>query len=149
MPGTRVDRGPIAPSKSELPELERLNRLLEKQQNRELRIVGASGEVISLPESALRALSQTVDALARDGVVVVRRMTRDLTMDEAANLLNVPLDALLRLIESGLLPSRVKGGLRRVCFDDLMDYLRQRDADRQRVLSEIAQESQELAASMK
>jgi excisionase family DNA binding protein len=149
MPDKEVDRGPIAPSAVELPELRRLHRLVEEQHGCRLGIVAASGETIELPVSALRALRQAVDALAHDAVIVVRRMTKDLLPDEAAEVLNVPPDFVVRLQDEGVLPAHVKEGLRRVGFDDVIEYKRQRDARRMSILSDMAQESQELAALIK
>jgi len=68
----------------------------------------------------------------------------DLTMEEAADFLNVSRSYLLNLIESGAFPIHLVGSERRVRSDDLARYKEQVDAQRRKVLDELTAEAQEL-----
>jgi hypothetical protein len=62
-----------------------------------------------------------------------------------ADLLNVSIAEAERLLDEGQVPfTRGKPNLRRVRFQDVMDYRRRRDAERREALDELARLSQEL-----
>jgi len=71
-------------------------------------------------------------------------MKDDLTIEEAADFLNVSRSYLLDLIESGALPIHLVGAERRVRRDDLARHKEQIDAQRRKVLDELTSEAQEL-----
>jgi len=71
-------------------------------------------------------------------------MKDDLTIEEAADFLNVSRSYLLDLIESGALPIHLVGSERRVRRDDLARYKEQVDAQRRKALDELTAEAQEL-----
>jgi excisionase family DNA binding protein len=146
MTTSKIDREPIAPSQNELRGLAGLHRLLQECRADELALVNSAGERVALPESAVRVLRQALDALKRNQVVVVRRMMRDLTVSEAADLLGVPDDAVRRLVAEDVLPSCTAQGLRTLRFEDVMAHKQERATARRRVLDEMTRESQELAA---
>jgi excisionase family DNA binding protein len=92
----------------------------------------------------VHVIRQAVDALKLDHAVVVNRLTNELTTDEAADLLGVPHAYVLRLLEQEALPSSLVRGRRRVRLADVMAYRERRDAERQQILDDLAQESQEI-----
>jgi excisionase family DNA binding protein len=71
-------------------------------------------------------------------------MKDDLTIEEAADFLNVSRSYLLDLLKSGALPVRLVGLERRVRRDDLARYKEQVDAQRRKALDELTAEGQEL-----
>jgi hypothetical protein len=99
-----------------------------------------------LTESAVRVLRQTIAALAGNRVVQVTQLPRELPSPVAAELLGMTHAYLLQLLDQGVIASHDELGVPRVRFEDVMDYKRVRDAERRRILDEMAQESQELEA---
>jgi excisionase family DNA binding protein len=71
-------------------------------------------------------------------------MNDDLTIEEAADFLNVSRLYLLDLLKTGALPSNFVGTERRVPVEDLARYKKQIDAQRRKALDELAAEAQEL-----
>jgi excisionase family DNA binding protein len=143
MPTKTVDRDPIVAAPDEIEGLAVLNRLVQQAQPCEVKLVGQGGEVATISLPVLRLLRQAVDALAQDQVVVVNRMTKDLTIDQAAEILNVGTDYLVGLVETGTIPSRRRNGRVRIRFADVMAYKAARDADRRHGLDEMTRLSQE------
>jgi excisionase family DNA binding protein len=109
----------------------------------EYKLVSHTGEVVALPESISLLLGHMVEVLARgDGVAVVP-VSRELTSLEAARILNVSRQYLVRLLDSGRIPSRKTGTHRRVRMSDVLAYKRQRDHERMASLDALSQLSQE------
>ena len=68
----------------------------------------------------------------------------ELTTQEAADLLNVSRQYLVRLLEDGAMPFTKTGTHRRIRFGDLMAYKRARDATRRQGLKRLTRLSEEL-----
>jgi excisionase family DNA binding protein len=71
-------------------------------------------------------------------------MKDELTIEEAADFLNVSRSYLLDLLESGALPCRLVGTDRRVRMEDAGRYKEQIDAQRRKLLDELTAEAREL-----
>lgn len=69
---------------------------------------------------------------------------KELTTQEAADLLNVSRPYLIKLLEAGELAFTKVGTHRRIRFSDLMSYKEERDNSRKQGLAELAKLSQEL-----
>lgn len=138
-----VDRDPIVATPDEIEGLAALNRLVQESEPCDVKLVGPSGETVAVSLPVLRLLQQAVDALARDQVVVVGRMSKDLTIEQAAALLDVGTGYVAGLVETGAIPSRRRNGRVRVPFADLMAYKVARDAERRQGLDELTRMSQE------
>ncbi|PPJ62268.1 excisionase family DNA-binding protein [Cuspidothrix issatschenkoi] len=75
----------------------------------------------------------------------VNLITSDqLTIQEAAKILNVSHAYLTQLLESGEIPDHKVGNTRRIFYQDLIDYKNIIDAKRQETLAELAKQAQEL-----
>lgn len=101
-------------------------------------LVGASGEREALPSEAVALLRRGV-SLLRNGAagLSVVPVHRDLTTNEAADILNVSRPYLVRLLDEGKIPFQRVGNRRRIALSDLMAYKGERDAKRRRLLSEL------------
>ena len=71
-------------------------------------------------------------------------MPADLTLAQAAELLNVQLHFVEKIADTGALPSHTVGTHRRVALGDLLTYKRRRDARRRAALRRLGREAQRL-----
>ncbi|HUG14000.1 MAG TPA: helix-turn-helix domain-containing protein [Thermomicrobiales bacterium] len=142
-----AEREPAAASVREQAQLQELQ---EFYRDRELRasgpttLISPSGRAYELPETVVRLLAEVVNALARGEAVSVVPVQQELTTQEAADLLNVSRQYLVRLLDRGDIPCHKVGTHRRISLGDLMDYKRSRDRARHQGFDELAQLSQEL-----
>jgi len=82
--------------------------------------------------------------MAQGNAVTIIPVHAELTTQQAAEILNVSRPFVIKLIEERTLPCKMVGTHRRVLFSDLMNYKRKMDADRLKVLEELAAQAQEL-----
>jgi excisionase family DNA binding protein len=130
-----------------------LSKLLGRQHeigkqfsNFQLRVqtVNEPEEIVVIPVSALRLLTDILTQMARGNAVTLIPVHAELTTQQAADILNVSRPFLIGLIDDNKIPYRKVGTHRRIRFEDLMAY--KQDVDRQRLqaLEELAREAQEL-----
>jgi excisionase family DNA binding protein len=136
----------VAPDPSEAPELEALGRQFEElfRQHRTARLVGADGETIEIPASAFHALRLVVAAMARGQTVTLVPHGRELTTQEAADILHVSRPHLVKLLDESVIPHYKVGTHRRVRIDDVLAYRERRAATRREQLDELTRLSEEL-----
>ncbi len=120
-------------------------RFLREQGAGDAKLVGPDGKEITLPESLLRVLRQAADVLGQhDDAVEIVPTHKQFTTNEAADLLNVSRQYLVRLLQRGDIPFTMVGSHRRISIGDLMTYKQARDQSREAALDELAQLSQDL-----
>ncbi len=140
---TAQEHEPITATDSERPALSRIEGVLGNV-NRVPKLMSSNGEEIELPESLSQVLRQLVYYLAQGRAVTIVPLNRELTTQEAADILNVSRPYLIKLLEQGEIPFTRTGTHRRIRIDDLMEYKKRRDAERRRGMAELTQMSQEL-----
>ncbi len=101
-------------------------------------------EVVVIPVSALRLLTDILTQMANGNAVRLIPVHAELTTQQAADLLNVSRPFLIGLIDDGKIPYRKVGTHRRIRFADLMVYKQNVDLKRLQALEELAREAQEL-----
>lgn len=101
-------------------------------------------EVIVIPMSAFRLLTDILTQMARGKAVTLMPVQTELTTQQAANILNVSRPFLIGLIDNGKIPYRKVGTHRRIRFDDLMAYKQDIDQKRLQTIEELTREAQEL-----
>jgi excisionase family DNA binding protein len=138
------ERLPIAATEEERPTIAEVERFLARRRTSPARLVGPDDEAIELPESAFVLLKDVVHQLAQGNAVAIVPVHMELTTQEAANLLNVSRQYLVRLLEDGAIPFTRLGTHRRIRFGDLMKYKQARDAKRREGLKRLTQLSEEL-----
>lgn len=95
--------------------------------------VGAAGERVDLPEGLGRLLRRASEEIAAGHNVTVLRSDEVLTTSEAAEILGVSRQYLVRLLDDGVIPSETLPGSqhRRVLLADVLAF--QADRDQRRV----------------
>jgi excisionase family DNA binding protein len=107
-------------------------------------LVGPAGERIALPKTVFKVLAQVVEVMARGDAITVVAVDRELTTQQAADLLNVSRQYLVRLLDGEVIPFRRTGKHRRLLIEDVLAYRDQRDRERRAGLQELSQMSQDL-----
>lgn len=106
-------------------------------------LVLPNGDKVELPEEAAVLLRDLFAALADGEAVSVVPLHRELSTQEAADLLNISRQGLVNLLEAGKLPFHKPNKHRRIRAADLLRYKRQRDEERAEALRELTQLSEE------
>lgn len=142
---TVIERAPIAASEDEQAALAELARLLAAaDEGAGLALVASGGERVALPASAARALRRAVEELARGRSVSVVETPRELTTQQAAELLHVSRPFLVeQLLEKGEIPFVMVGTHRRIALEDVLAYQQRRKAERKRHLKRLVELSEE------
>jgi excisionase family DNA binding protein len=101
-------------------------------------------KTIPLPASVVRLLANILGEMAQGKAIAVLPCGRELSTEQAAQLLNVSRPFVAKLVEEGKLPARKVGRHRRIRLEDLMAYKRRDDEVREQALAELTAISQEL-----
>lgn len=137
---------PISAPRDQQSKVSELSRLLHGHKKRKApkcKLVGPAGESIEIPEAVFYVLERVVDVLASGDAVTVVPVGKELTTQQAANLLNVSRQYLVRLLDRGEIPFRRTGKHRRLRVEDVLAYREQRDRTRLAALDELAQQTEE------
>src|ERR1700722_4027406 len=98
------------------------------------KLVGPTGETIVLPESIFYVLERVAEVMARGDSITVVPVGREVTTQQAADLLNVSRQYLVRLLDAGKLPYTKTGKHRRVRIEDVLAFKDKRSKDRKAAL---------------
>ena len=107
------------------------------------KLVGPDGATTTIPESVFYVLERVAEVLARGDSITIVPVGKELTTQQAADLLNVSRQYLVRLLDEGRLPFRKTGKHRRLRIEDVIAYGEKRDRDRRAGLRELSQLTQE------
>lgn len=107
------------------------------------RLVGPDGESIPLPESVFYVLVRVAEVLARGDAITVVPVGKEITTQQAADLLNVSRQYLVRLLNEKRIPYTKTGKHRRLRIEDVLAFKEGRDAERRAALAELTQISQD------
>lgn len=141
---------PLAASADERAQVVALSRALEgigssaQTHGPNCQLVGPTGEILPLPESVFYVLERVAEVLARGDSITVVPVGREVTTQQAADLLNVSRQYLVRLLDEGRLPFRKTGKHRRVRIEEVLRFKEHRDKDRRAGLRELSQMTQEM-----
>ena len=107
-------------------------------------LLGSDGERIELPDSALEALRIIIEAMAAGQSITLVPHGKELTSQEAADILHVSRPHLIKLLDRSELPFHRVGTHRRIRIEDVLAYRDRRDAALEAALDELARLSEEL-----
>ncbi len=105
--------------------------------------VAVSGDSIPLPEPMYHLLARIVEVLVRGDAVTIVPVGKELTTQQAADVLNVSRQYLVRLLEGGKLAHRKTGKHRRVRVEDVLAFKAERDSERAKQLDDLAAMTQD------
>ena len=124
---------------------QRLAPLARRGQPLTLRVRDAGREeTIELPAGAVSLLQAILEDMASGRAVTIVPQNAELTTQQAADFLNVSRPFLVQLLEQKQLPFRMVGTHRRIRFEDVLRYKENTDAERRKILDQLASEAQEL-----
>jgi excisionase family DNA binding protein len=140
---------PVSASRDTLPALgaaaEQLARIVGVRKAARARIVSPTGVEIPLPEPMFHLLARIAEVLARGDAVTIVPVGQELTTQQAADLLNVSRQYLVRLLDASELPfTRTGGKHRRLRIEDVLAYKAKRDHEREQALDELAAMTQDM-----
>jgi excisionase family DNA binding protein len=96
----------------------------------------------------MRVRASVLQAILEDmtsgRAVTIVPQNAELTTQQAADFLNVSRPFLVQLLEQKKLPFRLVGTHRRIRFEDVSGFKENIDAERRKVLDQLAAEAQEL-----
>lgn len=98
----------------------------------------------TIPAAAYRLFVDILTQMSLGNAVTVIPIHAELTTQAAADLINVSHPFLIKQIESGEIPHYKVGRHRRIRFSDLMEYKKNIDAARSKVLDELVELSEKL-----
>ena len=125
-----------------------LSRLLADRPDIDRVRVKLDGYDLIVPKMALELLRDLLSEMAQGNAVTVVPRHAELTTQEAANLLNVSRPFLVALLESNEIPFRKIGTHRRVRYEDLLAYQRERSTRSQSALDELTKAAIKITANL-
>ncbi len=135
----------ILPSREEVELAAESSRILAKVQSDDgLKVRLNDGQELTLPKAATRLLSHLLTEMANGNAVTLYPIHAELTTQEAADFLNVSRPHLIKLLSAGDIPHHMVGTHRRVRFEDLQKYKRERKQRSGHALDRIAAQAQDL-----
>ena len=140
---------PVAAPPEEHAQVVALSKALEviahppRKHAPDCQLVGPKGESIPLPESVFCVLERVAEVMARGDSITVVPVGREVTTQQAADLLNVSRQYLVRLLDEGRIPFRKTGKHRRVRVEDVLSFKQTRDRDRRAGLRELSRMTEE------
>jgi excisionase family DNA binding protein len=105
--------------------------------------MGENNEQQSLAAPVRDALARILTHVQEGQAITIIPSSRELSSQDAADLLGVSRQYMVRLLEEGKLPFHKAGTHRRIYLQDLMGYKNERDGRRREALGEMAREGVE------
>ena len=134
----------ITPSEIESKEVEALASLLHKRGTKRAALLVAGEKPVDLPPAVSELLLHAVQDLAKGKAVSLVAISKELTTQQAADILYVSRPFLIEQLEKDAIPYRKVGTHRRIMFQDLMAFKLTMDKNRLKSLEELSAIDQEL-----
>lgn len=124
----------------EVARLQDMQEFLATKAPQSARLVAPDGTAMEIPQAIYEVLRHIVPLLARGEALGLVPLHKELTTQQAADLLNISRPSLIKLLDAGEIPYRrlEQGTHRRIRFADLLAYQQRRSAVRHAALQEIA-----------
>jgi excisionase family DNA binding protein len=141
---------PVSAPPEQQSQVAALSRALEgiahppRRRAPKCQLVGPDGETLPIPASVFYVLERVAEVLARGDSITIVPVGKEVTTQQAADILNVSRQYLVRLLKEERIPYRKTGKHRRLRIEDVLAYKEQRDKDRRAGLRELSRLTQEL-----
>ena len=132
----RKEEAPLPLALSEADQ-RKVQELYQKIQRSRAKLVGPDGKTRSLPASLYEFLVKLIADLCEGQSVAIIQNDAQLTTVEAARMLGVSRQFLVKLLEGDEIPFHMVGTHRRIYVRDLLAYKARRDSRRRQVLDEL------------
>ena len=137
---------PVAAPPEQQGEVKALFRLLDSSgrgaRSKRCQLVGPSGETIPIPKSVFYVFERVAEVMARGDAITVIPVGKEMTTQQAADLLNVSRQYLVRLLDQGRIPFTKTGKHRRLKLEDMLAFKEERDRERKAGLDELTRMSE-------
>jgi excisionase family DNA binding protein len=130
--------------RAEIAELSTALRAPEASGDTHYDLVGPAGERHRIPVAVVNVLARITEVLARGDALTIVPVGAVMTTQQAADILNVSRQYLVRLLEDGKIPYDRTGKHRRLKIEDVLAYKQKRDRERDEKLDELAKLTEEL-----
>ncbi len=120
---------------------EKLERIIDSEAKTHKLIV--NNEELQLPSAAFKSLLYMLAETAEGNAVTIAPIRPNVTVHEAAALLNVSSQTIIKLIDSNLLPSSVTDNRRTMAYCDLVKFIKQSQQQRLDALNQLSRLDQE------
>ncbi|MBZ0295072.1 MAG: helix-turn-helix domain-containing protein [Anaerolineae bacterium] len=121
-----------------------LSRYVREDQPLTVQVMDADHEEpIELPAGAVTLLLDILGAMASGQGVTIIPEDAELTTVQAADILHVSRPFLIKLLDEGQIPYRRVGKHRRIRMEDVMNYKRTIDQQREAVLDQLVADAQD------
>lgn len=133
----------LQPPSSDL-EKQELSNLVDNLPGLGKIAIVAAGQTIEMPSVVSIALMEVIKNLNKGNSITLIPMNKELTTQQAADILNVSRPYFIKLLENGEIPFKKTGTHRKILMKDLMEYRKQRAESRKSKIEELSTFSQEL-----
>jgi excisionase family DNA binding protein len=149
LPAFAEELGERLPSASEKEAANQLRTILAAHAagNAKLRLLEEQSKQpteITLTPALSNLLMELLRHIGHGDAVTLVPVSKMLTTQQAADILNVSRPFLVTLLQRGDIPFTLVGRHRRIKADDLFDYKRKRDGKRSKALSQLAEMDAEI-----
>ena len=103
-----------------------------------------SDESIEIPRQVFNVLMRLLSVMSEGKAFSLIPMDKELTTQQAADILNVSRPYLNKILDIGEIAHRKVGRNRRIRFSDLMEYKKSQEQKSKAALQELADQAQEL-----
>jgi excisionase family DNA binding protein len=117
---------------------------LSRLRRRPSRFTLPNGYTVQIPKTTVDGLIEMLEAVVAGDTATVVRTPREVTTQQAAQVLNVSRPTVVRLIDQGALPARKVGSHRRIPLADLLAYRDQMVAHRCQALEDMVRDAEAL-----
>ncbi|MEM8824775.1 MAG: excisionase family DNA-binding protein [Pseudomonadota bacterium] len=120
---------------------DQLRSVLAASRGQSIGLVSADGDRadVTLNPAMTDLLLNVLRIFSSGDAVVLMPLGKQLTTQQAADILNVSRPYFIKLLESGALPFDKVGRHRRMKFEDVLAYKNHRDDERSRALDDLAE----------